>query len=325
MGFLDRLIRAGERVVVACSGGVDSVVLADAVCALAASHLPDVSVTIAHLDHGLREDGVLDFELVKKLAEKLGVPFKGKRIELGKTHDTGGIEEKARNERYAFLAEVAEKCGADAVLTGHHADDQVETVLFRLLRGTGITGLAGIPETREIAVGVRVVRPLLIFTRKEIAAYAGEKGLAFREDSTNLDTRFQRNRIRRELVPMLEKFAPGFGRSILSMAASARDASDALEAHAKKIINRARIKSEKSPAYKMGALKNVDKYTLGRLLDESLAALGVGRKGLDRSNYEDFFKLVASRKDRTGLSLPGNISALIDRGTLYFRLAAQKT
>ncbi|HUF51198.1 MAG TPA: tRNA lysidine(34) synthetase TilS, partial [Longimicrobiales bacterium] len=125
-------------------------------------------------------------------------------------------EADARAQRYEYLKNAAHAAGADAILTAHHADDQAETVLFRILRGTGVTGLAGIAAARQ-----NIVRPLLPFLRRELLAYARAHRLQWREDETNLDMRYARNRIRRDVLPALERVAPGSTRRIAQLAADA--------------------------------------------------------------------------------------------------------
>ncbi len=195
--------RVAEPGVVAVSGGADSVALlrALATCGFA--------MTVAHLNHQLRGDeSDADEAFVRDLSTTLGIGFHSARIDVAK--EGGNLEAAARRVRYAFLEGVATEVGATWIATGHTADDQAETVLHRLLRGTGLQGLRGIAEARPPAAagGLSIVRPLLNVTRAEIIAYLKSLGQSFRTDSSNADLRFTRNRIRAELVPLLKTFNP---------------------------------------------------------------------------------------------------------------------
>ncbi len=169
-----------KPMVLAVSGGVDSVVMADM--------FARASVAIAHFNHGIRADANEDEELVRKLAEKYGLRFEAGRASLGK----GASEEAARSARWAFLNSVAEKYGG-VVATAHHKEDVVESVAINLVRGTGWRGLAPM-DTKG------VLRPLISWTKPDIYAYAREKHLTWREDSTNDSDAYLRNRIRKRLA-----------------------------------------------------------------------------------------------------------------------------
>ncbi len=198
-------------VVAAVSGGPDSVALLHALIAARESSGP-FPVTIAHLNHRLRgaesdADEAFTADLHARLTAA-GVPALGlrlHRIDVAATAraDGANLEATARRVRYQWLTELAHEVGVRWIATGHTADDQAETVLHRLLRGTGLQGLRGIASTRELAPGVGVVRPLLQTRRAEIIAYLTALGQPFREDSTNRDPAFTRNRIRHELLPHL--------------------------------------------------------------------------------------------------------------------------
>jgi len=185
----------------AVSGGPDSVALVHV--------LRDIgrTVEIAHFDHQTRGEGSAeDARFVEALAKRLGIPFhlRSEDIEAGAEQSSMSFEEFARSRRYAFFVETAKARGCAAIATGHHADDQAETVLMRVLRGTSPAGVAATPPVAE-RDGVRVVRPLLAARRAEILAWLRERNLRYCHDETNLDTDFVRNRIRHELLPQLRR------------------------------------------------------------------------------------------------------------------------
>jgi len=195
------MVRAGETVLVAVSGGVDSVVLLDCLHRLA----PPLGfrLHVAHLDHGLRgEAGAADAAFVQELAGALGLPATVKHLPPGALAARGrSLQEAARAARYAFLAEAAEGAGATRIAVAHTADDVAETVLMNLLRGSGPAGLRGIPPVWDR----RVIRPLLAVRRQQVEAFARARRLRFHPDPSNADPRFLRNRIRQRLLPFLEK------------------------------------------------------------------------------------------------------------------------
>lgn len=195
------MIRAGETVLVAVSGGADSVVLLHCLHRLAPSC--GIRLAVGHLDHGLRgEAGAVDAAFVRELAEALGIPAVVKHLPPGAVAARGrSLQEAARAARYAFLAEAADEAGADRIALAHTADDVAETVLMNLLRGSGPAGLRGIPPVR----GERVIRPLLAVRREQVEAFVRAHRLRFRPDPSNEDPRFLRNRIRHRLLPFLEK------------------------------------------------------------------------------------------------------------------------
>ncbi|MGI8980733.1 MAG: tRNA lysidine(34) synthetase TilS [Pirellulaceae bacterium] len=214
---------------VAVSGGADSVALLRGLAHLKGS-TGDGRIIAAHFNHRLRgAESDADEAFVRQLASGLNIP-----LEVGSsdapTDSTGdGIEAAARAARYSFLTETAHRVGARYVVTAHTADDQVETVLHRILRGTGISGLAGIPRARELSPAVALVRPLLAITRAEVLAYLTSLSQPFREDSSNASSAFTRNRIRHELLPLLEtNYAPALRASLLRLSKLAEENQDYL-------------------------------------------------------------------------------------------------
>ena len=225
--------RVAEPGVVAVSGGADSVALLRALAA------GGFAITVAHLNHQLRGDeSDADEAFVCDVAMSLGVGFRSARIDVAK--EGGNLEATARRVRYAFLDGVAAEVGATWIATGHTADDQAETLLHRLLRGTGLQGLRGIAVQRPPAVagGLSIVRPLLTFTRSEVVAYLTSLEQSFRTDSSNADLRFTRNRIRAELVPLLKTFNPEVVSVLGHLAEQAEEAHAFIEQQAVELLKR---------------------------------------------------------------------------------------
>jgi len=219
------LLALDDTIVVAVSGGADSVVLLDVLSEL--SEEWRLTLHVAHLNHGLRgRDADEDALFVENLARERSLPFHTKKAacrQIAKTLKLS-IEETARVERLDFLLSVADSVGAHKIATGHHMDDQAETVLIRLLRGTGTTGLAAIRPIRD---GLWI-RPLLNEKRVEIDAYICHCGLSWRSDASNLDVSIPRNRIRHQLLPILRSDYSHHATDALARAATILQADDDL-------------------------------------------------------------------------------------------------
>ena len=209
------MLPRGRRVGVAVSGGADSICLLALLRDLAAAH--DWQLTVLHFDHGLRgAESAADAAFVRETARRAGLAFAGGRARSPRLTPPN-LEEKARQARYAFFARMARRHQLQAIATAHSLNDQAETVLLRLVRGAGPSGLAGIAPVAPLplagAAGVTLVRPLLEIERQEIEAWLGGRGLEWREDSSNGALIFDRNRVRHQLLPLLEReFNPAITR-----------------------------------------------------------------------------------------------------------------
>ena len=201
------LLRKGDCVVVGVSGGPDSVALLHILNSL--KDIYKMGLHAAHLEHGIRgEESIEDMRFVESLCEELSIALSTKQEKApGIAQATKqSLEATARKLRYAFFEEVMKATGSNKIATGHNANDQAETLLLNLLRGSGIAGLSGIRPAQED----KIVRPLIETTRHEVETYLKDKQIAFRVDSSNLDGRYERNRVRQVLVPLIEReFNPG--------------------------------------------------------------------------------------------------------------------
>jgi tRNA(Ile)-lysidine synthase len=210
----EKLLREGECIVVAVSGGPDSVALLHLLFALAERW--QWRLVVAHLNHGFRGGESEEEALfVSEIASRLGLAFEVAHLDVPAHIQATGMNPQvaARELRYRFLYAAAHKHGAATVVLAHHADDQAETLLMRILRGTGPAGLTGIP-VRRFEKDVELVRPLLRIYKSELLEYCDTQQLAFRVDSSNLDTKYFRNEVRLDLLPLLRQYNDQFPQSL---------------------------------------------------------------------------------------------------------------
>lgn len=222
--FACQFIKRGDSVLVGLSGGPDSVCLLHFLRYLAAEKHFDLAAV--HVNHSLRGAAAdQDQAFCRELCKQLNVEFFARKINARQLAEKGrlSLEHAARKGRYQALTQVAKKWGATQVALGHHLDDQAETVLLNLLRGTQAKGLCGIPVTRSLTAGVQIVRPLLCITRADVEAYLQHNRLSCVTDQTNADDAFTRNWIRLRLLPMLEEKQPQIRAHLAGMAAQLQE------------------------------------------------------------------------------------------------------
>ena len=250
-------------VVVACSGGPDSSALAHAVMALARDGRLG-PVTLCHVDHQLRAGSDRDGLLVARLAAAGGADFASVAVDVERR---ASLESAARDARYAALDQVADERAAGAVLLAHTADDQAETVLMRIIAGTGLAGLAGIPARRG-----RFLRPLLERSRAEVVEYCRRHDIDTADDPTNLDRRHFRNRLRHDILPTLRRENAGLDRALVQLAARAREMDDLIDLAADALSGRAQADG----SWDVAALAAAPRPVAARVLARAAAAAGAG-------------------------------------------------
>ena len=300
-------------IVVGLSGGADSLALAQLLAELRHGPLPGLVLHAAHLHHCIRgADADADADFCAATAKRLGIGFTLKRedIPLRARVHRENEEAAGREARYEFLRAVARKTGAECIATGHHADDQAETVLMRILRGAGPRGLRGIPYTRgdAAAPGIRIIRPLLDCTRLEIASFLHNRGLVGRFDQTNLSAKYLRNRIRQTLLPALAQQWPGpLQDNLLALARAARK----LHAHAQHFaLSLSKNCVILQPGYvetEAGWLRRAGNELRPELIRCWMAAAGLLRKMLARTHYERIASMLENSAGE--ITLPGEVLA----------------
>ena len=297
----ERLIPAQGRVLVALSGGADSVALTVLVHELAAT-LGCIFAGVVHLNHQLRRTADDDERFCRELAEQLSVHIEVGRSDVrGRAEEEGiSIEEAGHRARYAFFERTLHDLDADCVATAHTRDDQAETYLMRLIRGAGPEGLAGIRPRSGC-----VIRPLLDVSRSELRAYLEERHISFREDETNRDVRITRNRVRHELIPLLEqRFSPAIVKVLARDAAIARGDAEWLDAAANRIAA-AIVTDDKEGVTVDAAALGREPTALARRLAKA-ALERVARRPVGFNDVERFLDLAqVPPRDAVAADFPG--------------------
>jgi tRNA(Ile)-lysidine synthase len=314
--------------VVAVSGGPDSVALLRALLAVRGGH----GLTIAHLNHALRgaesnEDEAFVRKLHAALAETYpGLLLRSARIDIPARArgDGESVETTARICRYEWLEQIALEGKAGWIATGHTADDQAETVLHRLVRGTGLKGLCGIPARRELASGLLLVRPLLKVRREEVLAYLQELHQGFREDSSNQQRDFTRNRIRHELLPQLATFNPAIITVLCRLAGQAMDVQADLEDQAAYLLYQSELPRAGSVlVFDVTYLDRKPRY----LLREMFRALWTRERWPQRAlGFEDWDRLAAmvNAVDGSVAQLAGEVQVRRRGKVIQFKRVASR-
>lgn len=295
----------GEKTLVGFSGGADSVSLLHAlVCFLGAER-----VCAVHINHMLRgADADADEAFCKEFCQKYSVSFHSVRVNVKALCGGKGFEETARTIRYQIFEETADAMGCTTVSLAHTASDNLETMIFHLCRGTGASGLSGIPSKRPLGSHT-VVRPLLDVTREEILSYAAENALSFRTDATNADTAYTRNFIRAEIVPLFKKINPMAEENARHAAEAVRGLHTLAEKTAADFLS-------EHQTLPVSALSSLEPAVLYAVLSEAYRR--AGGSTLPHAQAEAISALIRKQKTGASVSLSDGITARIDGGILRF-------
>ncbi len=305
----NHLLTKTSRVVVGVSGGADSMALLHAFCSL--RETLQLQLFVAHLDHGLRVSSAEDARFVEDAAKALKVPVTVEHLPVCELCEKEGwsLEEGARHLRYQFLEKTAQKYSASTVAVAHTADDQAETVLMRFLRGSGLAGLGAIPIKRELGE-VSLVRPLLSLWRSEVMEYLKQHRIAYREDESNRDKRFVRNRIRHELIPLLqESFNPKLKESLVQLAQQAQADDAYLQAAALRQWKRTVKISGNKVVVRLSVLKRQPLSLRRQLVRRAVKTVKGDLRAFEFRHWMEIEQLIESRPVGSIVHLPGGIAA----------------
>lgn len=312
-----RMTEPGCKVVVAVSGGPDSVVLLHILYLL--KEELEISLHIAHLNHMLRgEESEDDARFVAGLAQSYGLPVTIQSIDvpLYRQQHRSSIETAAREVRYGFLSDVARRCGALKIALAHQADDQAETVLINFLRGTGTTGLKGIPPVRQ---GI-YIRPLMTLRRFEIVRFCDETGLKFRTDSSNASEVYLRNRVRHSLIPFLEKeYNPALVPALIRLGELCREEDEYLERLARQAyLELPVLETPGRLTVEIARLGAMELARRRRVIRMIWAALTGSAGNLSFGHVEDVNRLIDGGGTGSRAVLPGRVTAVRSYGLIEF-------
>lgn len=307
----------GLNVLVAVSGGPDSMALLRSICAL--KSCGEGRILVAHFNHRLRgeaADG--DEAFVADVARQLRLPLEVGRLPDAPPQRFGkhGLEGWARQARYRFLTETAAKVGARLVAVAHTADDQAETILHRILRGTGIRGLAGMRRTRPLSEAVTLVRPLLPFRRAEIHAYLRDLGEDYRLDATNFDVRRTRNRIRCQLLPeLIDQFNPNLVEALLRLGRLAAEVQSAIEPMVELQLEKCLVESDpQTVCLDFGRVPRQSPYVVRAMFMAVWQRQGWPLRQMGFAHWDLLAALAQPSVQRRAQAFPGGVTAETSAG-----------
>jgi tRNA(Ile)-lysidine synthase len=311
------MIKKGDRILVAVSGGADSVCLFKALLMLK-SEL-GVELVVANMDHCLRgTESKSDSGFVRLLAKREGTDLFYKKVDVRSGGKKGiSTEERAREKRYAFLKKAAAEKSCSVIATGHTMDDQAETVLMRVLKGSSLAGVAGIPPTREEG-RFKVVRPLIRTERKEIESFLKRNGASFVSDSSNKEQKYLRNKVRLKILPYLEKENPRLKRTLTNLADSVREDLVLLNANKKTAKGTVILPAGAPRKIKTADIIMQPKSTRKDLFKGLFKNAGGNVKKLNYRHWMEMDQFLRTAQKKKSLDFPGDVRVTKTRDELVF-------
>lgn len=307
------LVKPCEHIIAGCSGGPDSVTLLLLLNRLAGQM--NIRVSVACLNHGLRAEADREADFVRRLADRLRMDFYTKKVKLVKKDS---LEQQARRQRISFFKEVAGKSKVSKVALGHNFDDVTETVLMRILKGTGLRGLRAIMPSVAIE-GLTFIRPLLFIKRDEIISFLKENKVKYCVDSSNYSPEFFRNRIRNRLLPLIQKeYSPRIKEHLFNLYTESVYDYAFLEEEARKVFKKV------CRVNKNGISVSVDKFNRLKMSQKALVfrliynALNQNLKGLEYKHFKYFYGFMESLRYNKTLEFPRGIRAFKTKNTVVF-------
>jgi tRNA(Ile)-lysidine synthase len=312
------MLKPGDGVVVGVSGGADSMALIHLLCRMR-EYIP-MALYVVHIDHGIRGEAAKEDALfVETMATEWGLDFFLKETSVPKLAKEWGLSEEqaGRKVRHDFYQEVRRRVNGHRIALGHHRDDQVETILFNIIRGSGLAGLSGMEPVRD---GV-IIRPLLEISRREIEAYCRREGIEYRHDQTNEETIYTRNRVRHMLIPMIEEhFNPSFSSNLTRMGDILRDDEAFLRDYSRDAFDRDATIKEDEISFSLRDLSQYPEAIRRRLLREGLLRLKKNLVDIHHIHIDGILDLVKESQVGSTLDLPENIKVRKDyRALILYR------
>ncbi|MGB5849744.1 MAG: tRNA lysidine(34) synthetase TilS [Ignavibacteriaceae bacterium] len=309
-----KLIDTGDRILVALSGGADSVFLLEFL--LKYKKRFKIDIAAFHLNHKLRgKEAAIDEKFCKNLTAQKEIPFysTSKNVKLFAKRNRMSVEEAGRELRYGELLKIAKTNNYTKIATAHNADDNTETVLLNLIKGTGINGLSGIPEIRE-----KIIRPILVLSKKEILDYLHNKKINYRTDSSNVENNYPRNYLRNEIIPLIkDKLNPQFDRAVFRTSQIIRGYTSLIDAQINNAVKKAVTYKQQKLIINLKHLKETDVRLYGDVLRKSVKKYF--NEELESNNISDLLKLI---KAQTGseIKFSNKIVAVKERDSIIIYL-----
>jgi len=308
-----RLIAKNDTIIVACSGGVDSVVLLEQL-----NQLKDgfhLKLIVAHVNHAVRPASTEEYEFVRSLAALYGLEFEGTRLDkLPHAH----FHEAARKRRYGFFLELAEKYQADKIALAHHADDQAETIAMRIARGSSFKGYGGIAESTFLK-DVLIIRPMLKLSKSEIVNYQEEHFLSFRHDASNDEDEYTRNRFRHHVLPEIEKENKNYREKFGQFAEYMQEANHLIERLSDEFLQKKLHQDENHLTFSVGQFGRLDMIVRRDVLKKIYDLLTGDEDELSYKQTNQLLKIIESEKPHAKVSLSSGILASKSYDDFEFR------
>lgn len=295
-----------RNVMVAVSGGPDSVLLLGGLSRIHKDHAGKGDLIVSHVDHGTRESSREEAEFAGRLAEQHRLKFVSHRLNLTQADSQSPSEAVMRQARYEQFMNMADACGARYLATGHNRDDQVETALFRIFRGTGFHGLRGIPSLR-VEGPVSIVRPLLQVSRQTILAALDELKLPFCSDPSNRASDYTRNFLRNEMMPRLRERFPALDDSILKLTGLATEFEQHLDREAETFSDAVVDTDDGELTIIKSRLEEADELVIRQLLSRAWQDRGWPLQDMNRDWWRKLSDLAKEKHEQVVLNLPGDI------------------
>ncbi len=310
-----QMLEGGDRVLVCVSGGADSCFLLETLLRLKDEF--NVKLFIANLDHGIRgRPSYEDSLFVKRLSKNYRIGLFFKKLNFKKDKKLS-IEETARKLRYDFFNSVAKRHRINKIATAHTVDDLAETVLMRIIKGTSLKGIIGIPPKRASSGKIEYIRPLIEIEKKDILKSLKERKIVYRIDETNLETKFFRNSVRNRIIPYLSRYNPRVKRALVNLAENLREDKEFIETQKNKISGMIHQRGQKV-SLRIKDIAIQPKTIQKEIARDALIKAGSNIKKLTFRHWKEIYSLIRLKPSGKSLDLPGGIRLTKNSGSLIF-------
>lgn len=313
------LIESGDKIILAVSGGPDSISMLDILNNIKNDKNIDINfeIIVAHVNHMIRKEAIEDEKYVREFCEKRKIEFYSKSIDVQKMANNNkiGTEEAGRKARYEFFDEILKKTNSNKIAIAHNKNDSVETVIMHILRGSGISGLKGIEPRRE-----KYIRPLIDCERKEIEKYCNENDLKPKIDKTNFENIYTRNKIRNVVIPYIKnEFNENIIETISRLSKLVSEEEDYMERQIKKVYEDILIiEGKKEIQLDLKKFNNQEKVIKSRLIIYTITRIFGSSEGIEKIHIEDIIKLCGNNIGNKFLTPNKNIKILVKNHKIYF-------